>query len=71
MSDEQPSADGSADPAAIEERIERVERIIERLETEELAIAEATRLRDDARELLADVEADLDVGDGSVIERDS
>lgn len=58
------------DPDTIEDRIDRVERIVDRLETEEVSLTEAKELRDEAKELLATIEADLDAGEGNVIELD-
>jgi exodeoxyribonuclease VII small subunit len=59
------------DPGAIEARVDRVETIIERLETEDLSLADATRLRAEAEQLLAELDSTLDLGEGSVVERDT
>ncbi|MFT4881583.1 MAG: exodeoxyribonuclease VII small subunit [Natronomonas sp.] len=73
--DAEPAPDVEAgpdvDPGAIEARVDRVETIIERLETEDLPLADATRLRTEAEQLLAELDSTLDLGEGSVVERDT
>lgn len=54
--------------ATIERRVERIETIIEELESADVSLGEARELRDEAKTLLEDVQADLDVGDGTVEE---
>lgn len=54
--------------ATIERRVERIETIIEQLESADVSLGEARELRDEAKTLLEDVQADLDVGDGTVEE---
>lgn len=53
---------------SIDERIDRVEAIIERLESEDVSLAEAKELRDEAAEQLTELETELNVGDGTVTE---
>ncbi|UWG49292.1 Exonuclease VII small subunit (plasmid) [Halalkaliarchaeum sp. AArc-CO] len=55
---------------SLDEKIDRLEQLIDRLETEELSLQEAQRLHDDATALLEELEAELDIGDGSVTELD-
>lgn len=52
----------------IREREERVEQIIETLESGDPSLAEARDLREEAEELLAELEAALEAGDGEVEE---
>jgi exodeoxyribonuclease VII small subunit len=66
-----PDDNPDVDPGAIEARVDRVETIIERLETEDLSLADATRLRAEAEQLLAELDSSLDLGEGSVVERDT
>ena len=56
------------DSETLEQRVDRIEQIIERLESEELSLREATALRDEANELLEDLQTELDVGDGTITE---
>lgn len=56
------------DSETLEQRVDRIEQIIERLESEELSLREATELRDEANELLEDLQTELDVGDGTITE---
>lgn len=64
-------ASPDVDPGTIEARVDRVETIIERLETEDLSLADATRLRAEAEQVLAELDSSLDLGEGSVVERDA
>lgn len=64
MTETDPTTDGE-----IGEKMARVREITERLEDGEVSLERAKELRDEAKELLADVETDLDFGDGSVTER--
>lgn len=50
----------------INERTERVEEIIETLETGDIELEKAARLRAEAHELLDELEEHLAVGDGEV-----
>lgn len=54
----------------IREKVGRVEEIIERLESGEPSLAEGRELLAEGREHLEDLEALLDVGDGTATERD-
>lgn len=55
----------------IEHRIERVEEIREQLQqAEAMNPADAKDLRDEAMDLLADLEADLQIADGSIERRE-
>lgn len=56
------------DTTSIDERIDRVEEIIERLESESLSLSEATALREEGDQILDALREDLEVGDGSVTE---
>jgi exonuclease VII small subunit len=53
---------------AIGEKMDRIRGIIAQLEDSEVPLERAKDLRDEGKELLADVEAELDLGDASVIE---
>lgn len=55
---------------AIGEKMDRIREIIAQLEDSEVSLERAKELRDEGKELLADVEAELDLGEASVIERD-
>lgn len=68
-SDEE-SADDPGDSMGIEAKVERVETIVERLESGDPGLAEAKRLRDEGKRLIADLRADLDADDGDVVEFD-
>lgn len=50
----------------IQERVTRIEEIIEVLEAGDVSLEMAKELRDEAHELLAEIDDHLDVGDGSV-----
>lgn len=50
----------------IRTRKERVEEIIQTLEDGDVSIERAVELREEAQELLTELEEQLDVGDGSV-----
>lgn len=54
--------------ASISEKMERIRRIIKQLESGDVSLERAKELRDEGRELLSEVEADLDLGDGTIIE---
>lgn len=55
--------------AEIGETMDRIREIIAQLEDGEVSLERAKELRDEGKELLADVEEELDFGDASVIER--
>lgn len=57
-----------ADTSEIERKIDRVEQIIDTLETEDVDLAEAKRLRDEGMDLLDALRDELAVGDGTVEE---
>lgn len=60
--------DTADDPESIAEKRERVETIVERLERGDVSLERAKELRDEGRRLLAELEADLDLGEGTVTE---
>jgi len=64
MTDEPTHADGT-----IGEKMDRIREIIAQLEDGEVSLERAKELRDEGKELLADVEAHLDLGEASVIDR--
>jgi len=65
------TADDEVDETAgIEERVERVEEIVERLESGDPGLAEAKRLRDEGKRLVAELRADLETDEGDVFELD-
>jgi exodeoxyribonuclease VII small subunit len=51
-------------------KMDRIQEIIDQLDNGEPSLERAKQLRDEGKELLADVETELDVGEGSVIERE-
>lgn len=55
---------------AIGEKMDRIREIIAQLEDNEVSLERAKELRDEGKDLLADVEAELDLGEASVIERE-
>lgn len=57
--------------APISEKMEHVRRIVERLDAGDVSLERAKELRDEGRELLGDIEDDLELGDGTVIENRS
>lgn len=63
MSETDPTTDGE-----IGEKMDRVRDIIEQLEDGEVSLVRAKELRDEGKDILTDVESDLDLGDGTVIE---
>lgn len=65
MTETNPTVDGE-----IGEKMDRVREIIQQLEDGEVSLERAKELRDEGKEILSDVETDLDLGDGTVIERD-
>jgi len=54
----------------IGEKMDRVREIIEQLEDGEVSLERAKELRDEGKAILGDVETDLDLGEGTVIERE-
>jgi exodeoxyribonuclease VII small subunit len=68
---EHTSTESTDPPASISAKRERVEEIIEVLERGEVSLERAKELRDEGRALLADLEDDLDVGDGTISELES
>jgi exonuclease VII small subunit len=54
--------------ADIQERIDRLEAIAERLETGEIDLATAKQLREEADDHLAWLRSELDVEDGTLVE---
>jgi len=48
--------------------MERVRDIIAQLDAGDVSLEQAKALHDEGHELLADIEADLDLGEGSIIE---
>jgi len=63
------STDATTDDLeSIAEKRRRVETIVERLEAGDVSLERARELRDEGRRLLAELEADLDLGEGTVTE---
>lgn len=60
----------TGDSADIGEKMDRIRDIVAQLEDGEVSLERATELRDEGKALLADVEAHLDLGEGSVVERE-
>ncbi|ERG87982.1 MAG: Exonuclease VII small subunit [halophilic archaeon J07HX5] len=58
------------DADTIDRKVTRVEEIIETLEAGEVSLGEAKSLRDEGKALLGELEGDLDLGDGEIIERE-
>lgn len=67
MTDAQPQVDPDA---SISEKMDRVHEIIDIIEAGDLSLERAKQLREEGRKLLETVEEDLDLGDGSVLERE-
>jgi exodeoxyribonuclease VII small subunit len=57
------------DDNPISDKVDRVEAIIEQLEDGEVSLEEAQDLREEGKELLAELEETLAVGDGEIIEQ--
>ena len=53
----------------IADKTNRIEAIIEQLETGDVSLERATELKAEGDELLAELEAELDLGDGEVREQ--
>jgi exodeoxyribonuclease VII small subunit len=58
-----------ADPTTIDEKVARVEAIIEQLEAGEVSLGEAKDLRDEGKALLQELEGDLDIGEAEILEQ--
>jgi len=54
----------------IGQKMDRIQEIIAQLEDGEVSLDRAKQLRDEGKDLLHDVEDQLDLGDASVIERE-
>ena len=52
----------------ISDKVDRIEAIIEQLEDGEVSLEEAQELRQEGKEILAELEETLAVGDGEIIE---
>jgi len=57
------------DNKPINEKVDRIETIIEQLEAGEVSLEEAQELRAEGKEILDKLEETLDVGDGETIEQ--
>lgn len=53
----------------IDTKVARIEEIIDRLENDDVSLSEAKALRDEGETLLAELETELDVGDGEILEQ--
>jgi len=62
--------DATHSDGEIGEKMDRIREIIAQLEDGEVSLERATELRDEGKELLADVEDHLDLDEASVIERE-
>ena len=58
-----------SDDNPISDKVDRVEAIIEQLEGGKVSLEEAQDLREEGKELLAELEETLAVGDGEIIEQ--
>jgi exonuclease VII small subunit len=65
------NAPGDTDEWGISERIDRLEVIAETLEEGEIGLETAKELRKEADDHLETLRADLDVGDGEIIEMEA
>jgi exodeoxyribonuclease VII small subunit len=68
MTDRTP--DRTTDEASIGEKMDRVRDIVAQLEDGEVSLERAHELREEGKTLLGAVETELDLGEGSVIERE-
>ena len=57
------------DNSPISDKVDRIEAIIEQLEDGEVSLEEAQELRQEGKEILAELEETLVVGDGEIIEQ--
>lgn len=55
--------------ASISEKTERLEEIIAQLEEGDVSLERAQALHDEGQRLLQELEEELDLGDGNIIER--
>jgi len=55
--------------ASIGEKTERLEEIIDQLEAGEVSLERAQELHDEGQHLLQELEEELDLGNGNIIER--
>ncbi|MFB6232676.1 MAG: exodeoxyribonuclease VII small subunit [Haloarculaceae archaeon] len=53
----------------VSDKVDRIEAIIEQLEDGEVSLEEAQDLREEGKELLAELEETLAVGNGEIIEQ--
>ncbi len=53
----------------ISDKVDRIETIVERLDSGDVSLEEAQQLHEEGQTLLEELQADLDVGDGTVIEQ--
>mgnify|MGYP000692785436 CR=1 FL=1 len=51
-------------------KMDRVRNIIEQLENGDVSLERAKDLRDEGKDILSDVESDLDLGEGTVTDRE-
>jgi exodeoxyribonuclease VII small subunit len=54
---------------SIGEKVDRIETIIDRLEGDDVSLERAQELHEEGRAIIDDLRDDLDVGDGTVVER--
>lgn len=54
---------------SIGDKVDRIETIVERLDSGDVSLEEAQKLHKEGQTLLEELQADLDVGDGTVIEQ--
>lgn len=54
---------------SIEEKVDRVETIIDLLEEGDVSLARAQELHDEGHAIIDELRDELDVGDGTVVER--
>jgi len=57
------------DTTPISDKVDRIETIIEQLEDGEVSLEEAQALREEGKEVLAELEETLEVGDSEIIEQ--
>ncbi len=53
----------------ISDKVDRIETIVERLDSGDVSLEEAQKLHEEGQTLFEELQADLDVGDGTVIEQ--
>ena len=54
---------------SIGDKVDRIETIVERLDSGDVSLEEAQKLHKEGQTLLEELQADLDVGDGTIIEQ--